>query len=922
MTRTAGRGLPGFFAAVERGHAASSAPGSLAGRWGGLGSLAGRWGGLGSPARRWGGLGPLARHWGALGALALFLAAGLAVLDDYGITVDEYIQRGFAARNIEWVAGKIAFTTLGHDKFYGTAFEIPLSLGERAFGLEGSRSVYEGSRGVYLFRHLVTHLFFLTGGLFAYLLALRLFGSRVLALLAMGLFLAHPRLYAHSFFNTKDIPFLVAFMGALFLAQRAFKRDTISAFVLLGVGVGALVNLRIMGVVLLAGVPALRAAGLALAPGRAERKRILLTTGAFALAGGLAVYGLSPYLWADPIVRAVEWWTTLAHHPTNQIEPFRGTLYPSADFPPEYLPHWFSITSPPFALLLGAVGAGGVLVLAARAPRKALRSARLRFGALAVGCFAAPILAVILLDADMYMGWRQAYYLWAPFSTLGAFGLAFLASEGRRFRLRAAVYGAAGAGLAASVISMALIHPNQQVYFNFLVDRVAPEHLGSQYVMDYWGHSTRQGFEWILNERPDEKIEATAASPFAQLEGNAEMLPLAQRERLTLYPGKDAVAIRHGAWGRADVTLHRVKVYNNTIASVVWNDWDALREAALRREPALESVYDFHFVDGDLALVKEPCAPSFLTKQIPNLRVIPADRDDLPYWREAQGFDLFRFRLGTFGAYFDGKCVARLPLPSYAIAGFEVSWSSPLLDEAEARERARRARSDGQLLARSGYDLYLADGELVYLRDSCDPLETERSFHLNVHPENASDLPEDRRERGHERFHFEFHLNGAFADGGCAVFFPLPDYPAAGIQTGQHDGEGRDLWFAEFLIDPERRWADAAAGASGEPAARGGFDVYLADGALAYVKEPCEPADTEAPFFLHVTPERADDLPEERRGFGFDNLDFAFFPNGALFEGRCAARAALPEYPIASIRTGQHGSGVGEIWGAEFTVGR
>ena len=917
--RMAARRLVGFPESRERMQAASSAPGILAWR---RGAFTGRRGALRAFTGRGGALGALARHWGALPALALFLAAGLAALDDYGVTVDEYIQRDFAARNIEWAAGKIAVTTLGHDKFYGTAFEIPLALGERVFGIEGDGGAYDGSRGVYLFRHLATHLFFLTGGLFAYLLALRLFGSRLLALLAMGLFLLHPRLYAHSFFNTKDIPFLVAFMAALFLAQRAFKRDTISAFVLLGIGVGALVNLRIMGVVLLAGIPALRAAGLALAPGWAVRKRMLLTTGAFALAGGLAVYGLSPYLWADPIARAVEWWTTLAHHPTNQIEPFRGTLYSSADFPPEYLPHWLSITSPPFALLLGAVGAAGALVAAARSPRKALRSARARFGLLALGCFAAPVLAVILLEADMYMGWRQAYYLWASFSMLGAFGLAFLASSARRFRLRAAVYGAAGAGLAASVVSMALIHPNQQVYFNFFVDRVEPEHLGSQYVMDYWGHSMRQGFEWILNERQGEEIEATSASSFPQLEENAAILPLAQRERVTPHPGRDAVAIRHGAWGRADVTLHRVKVYNNTIASVVWNDWDALLEAALRQEPVRESVYDFHRVEGGLALVKEPCAPAFLTKQIPNLRVIPADKDDLPYWRAESGFELFRYRLATFGAYFDGKCVAWLPLPPYPIAEFDVRWSSPLLDEAEAAEKARRARSEGRALARSAYDLYLADGELVYLRDSCDPLETEHAFHLNVYPENASDLPEGRRELGYERFHFEFHSNGAFADGGCAVFFPLPDYPAAGVQTGQRDGEGRDLWFAEFLIDPERRLANIAAGASGEPAARGAFDVYLADGALVYLKEPCEPADTEARFFLHVTPERTDDLPAERRGFGFDNLDFAFFPNGALFDGKCAARAALPGYAVASIRTGQHASGAGEIWGAEFGVGR
>ena len=54
------------------------------------------------------------------------------------------------------------------------------------------------------FRHYATHLFWLGGGFACFLLARRLFGSGPLALLAMLLFLLHPRLYAHAFFNSND----------------------------------------------------------------------------------------------------------------------------------------------------------------------------------------------------------------------------------------------------------------------------------------------------------------------------------------------------------------------------------------------------------------------------------------------------------------------------------------------------------------------------------------------------------------------------------------------------------------------------------------------------------------------------------------------------------------------------------------------
>ena len=869
----------------------------------------------------------LAPHWGALLALALFLVAGLAVLDDYGAHTDEFAQRRNAEANLRYLADGdfdafISGLWIDHDKFYGMAFEAPLLLIERAFGID------DAPRAVNLSRHLHFRLIFLAGGLFAYLLALRLFGNRLLALFAMGFFLLHPRLYGHSFFNNKDIPFLVMFIVALFLTHRAFRRDKISAFALLGATVGILMNLRIMGVVLLAAVPALRALDFALASGWAERKRILVTTGVFGLAGALSIYALLPYLWGDPVERAAEWWATLSNHPTVLSQLFRGTLYRSDEFPVEYLPVWFSITSPPFALLLGAVGAVGVLIRAARAPRKALRTEGLRFGLLLVGCFALPVLAVMLPGGNIYNGWRQMYFLWAPFALLAALGLRGLAGAlGGRARM--AVYGAAGAGFAATVVSMALIHPNEQVYFNVFVDRATPEHLRSQYIMDYWLHSFRQGLEWLVEySAPSSEGDSTIRASDADwlLRQNTLILPESARERLAnAAPFNLVRALPFMWWARSARETHRVQVYANTLMAIEsQDDLRGVYESVHGREPAVDGAFDVHHIDRALALVMEPCAPASVERVSVILRAFPVDTGDLPDWRKGKAFEPRRFDLNLYGAYFDGKCVASLPLPAYPIADFELRWSPELLGDAEAREKARRARDDGRLLThaahRSGYDVYLADGEVAYLNDSCDPLQTERQFHLNAYPERASDLPEEHRERGFERFHFEFLTNGALVDGACAAFFSLPDYPVVGIRTGQRDGDGGNLWLAEFLIDPERRWA--ASGASGEPIARGEFDLHLADGALVYAKEPCEPADTDARFFLHIVPERIGYLPEERRGYGFDNLDFAFFPNGALFEGRCAARVPLPEYPIASVRTGQFAHGVGEIWRTEFAVGR
>ncbi len=858
---------------------------------------------------------PLARHWAALLALALFLIAGLAVLDDYGVTADEPWQRSIGLDSLRYLRGDWDALPNDHNKFYGIAFEAPLLFIERAFGLQVDRDVH-------LARHLLTHLTLLIGGLFAYMLAHRLFGSRPLAVAAMLLFLLHPRLYAHSFFNSKDIPFLVMFMVALFLTHWAFKRDGVAAFALLGAAVGLLINLRVMGVVLPAAVLALRALDLAFAQEWAERKRILVTTGVFALAGALTIYAILPYLWSDPIGRAAEWWATLSNHPNKPTDLFRGTLYRSDDFPIEYLPVWFSISSPPFALLLGAAGAGCVLLRGARSPRKALRSGGLRFALLLVACFALPALAVMLPGGNIYNGWRQMYFLWAPFALLAVFGLHRLAGAlGARARM--AVYGAAGAGFAATVISMALIHPNEDVYFNLLTDRVAPGHLRSQYPVAYWDHTIRQGLEWVVMRSAQSSggpSPTTANGPFWVIE-NALVLPESARERLAsaapfaTVPGQPVVM----SWGRSARELHRVEVYANALMVVESrDDLRSVYEAVRGRVPAMAGAFDVHRLDGALALVMEPCAPAFVERRgWLTVNAFPVDPVDLPPWRRGETFEPRSFWLADYGAFFDGKCVASLPLPAYPVSDFEVVWSPELLAAGDAREKARRAQEQGRLLASVEYDVYLADGELAYLREACDPLETEQPFELFVYPEQTEDLPESLREQGRERFDIDFHRYGAFVDGGCVAFFPLPDYPIASIRTGQSI-EGGGEWRAGFAFNAEPYRAAYQAAVSGEPLARSAFDVYLSDGALVYAKEPCEQGDTAAKVFLHITPEQVADLPEERRGSGFANLDFDFFSNGALFDGKCAARVRLPDYAIASIRTGQFVGG--EEWRAGFAL--
>ena len=133
------------------------------------------------------------------------------------------------------------------------------------------------------------------------------------------------------------------------------------------------------------------------------------------------------------------------------------------------------------------------------------------------------------------------------------------------------------------------------------------------------------------------------------------------------------------------------------------------------------------------------------------------------------------------------------------------------------------------------------------------------------------------------------------------------------------------LGFDAYLEGRRRRYAKLS---TTLPAARSTFDVYLEDGRLFYVRTPCVPADTDAPFFVHVRPVFLGDLPSYRRQFGIYALDFrfgGFDPNwrsglGDIFDGVCMATLELPDYPIANIATGQYAPGGAGLWRVDIAI--
>ena len=798
-------------------------------------------------------------HGGLLICL-LFLLAGLATAGDYGINQDDPIQRAIARANLDYILGRADYHGLlappadaaaprliPSDRYYGVAWELPLLLAE---GLLGPAADYYQ---IHRLRLTLNHLLFIVGAFFCYRLACRMFNSRPIAILALLLYLLHPRIYAQSFLNSKDPAFLTLLVIALYLLERAFRKDTAAAFILLGAAVGILTNLRIVGLMLIPAVLAMRGLDWRYAAGRpAQQKAILRTAALFALAAALTCYTLTPYAWTNPLGYLAASLNLTINHPNVVRQLFQGATLLSNELPPHYLPVWFAITTPPLIMLLGFVGLAVVAVKTLRRPAVAFRNGPLRFQLLLLAAFLLPPLAAALLGSIIYSGWRHFYFVYGPFCLLAALGGGWLLLSLSRRRLwRLGIGGLAALGLGLLALQLTQLHPLQYVYFNFLVDRATPEYLRTQYDMDYWELAQRDALQRLLARHPRETL--TVRAKRRQL----ETLPERAGQRLLLASGRNAdyELIYRQEPHQPDLAFnsaYRRRFYNNTLitarptAAARMSDdaiaaYQEIYRQATANEPIIRAGYDVYLNDKRLTFVRANCPPDSRDAWL-GVRLFPHRLATLPPTVYNPGsyatFGNHRVRIGDL-------CLAVIQLPAYAQG-----------------------------------DLILMQRNLGNFGPGGEPLWQE--LHSLSQPALNDLLTHGRRQP------------------------QSPAAPIPNLTTGQAAANPIPL-----ILNP----------VAGQAAA---FEVFLdrADGRhrLLYAKANCTDADYATPIFLHIAPVDLADLPPYSQGSSFENRDFPIDYYGGRPGGDCLAVVPLPEYPIASIRTGQFVAGQGELWAAELTL--
>ena len=468
-----------------------------------------------------------------------YLIVGLFAFKDYGIPWDDVWDRGYGLSLLNHIMNNDMMAFDHKDKYYGPVFQLILIVGERALNLT------KNSRVVYLMRHLATFLLFYLSVFFFNLICKQRFKSWKIALLGSLMLIISPRIFAHSFYNTKDIPFLSVMIVSVYTMIRCLDKKTSSMAFVHALICALLVDIRIAGVI----IPFITILFLVLElvkirKAKTALKKIIKISLVYVMFLIPLIVLFRPILWADPIYHFHEAFQLMSHF-SWEGSPlaclYMGKFIDAKSVPWHYIPVWILVTTPIFYIVCFFAGCFFIMKELIRKPITTYIYRR--DDLIWLLWFFLPLLSVILLKSVLYDAWRHMFFIYPAFIMIGLVGLTFFIKyvkskfSVKRYRGIVTIIAIVALFYQLHVLQfMIKYHPFQNVYFNRLAGRNVKE-AKSKFELDYWGTSYRQGLEYLLEN--DKRLLIKIYAKNVPGLNNARMLNSKDRQRLVYIKNID-----------------------------------------------------------------------------------------------------------------------------------------------------------------------------------------------------------------------------------------------------------------------------------------------------------------------------------------------------------------------------------------------
>ena len=429
--------------------------------------------------------------WDRLSGLVLLGAAGvvLATFTQYGVTWDEDGHNWYGVLALDYYLSLFSDGRALHwldFVNYGAVFDMLAAALNRVSPL-----------GVYETRHLLNALFGLVGLAGCWKLGRAMGGSRA-AFFALVFLLLTPNYYGQMFNNPKDIPFAVGGIWASYYIVRilpTLPRPPLRLLVKLGLAIGLAMGVRVGGLLFLCYLGLVLAVWglwqtiavrrpLAVATiGWTCLWRVFLPPALIAVAIMLLFW---PWAQQDPLQNPLRALAFFSH----QTFPFRtlfdGRFVPAWDLPWTYLPTYIALALPELVLVLLAAAPIVALVGLARSGRELPREKVL--GLFLLGfTIIFPVAYAVAIKAVLFDGMRHFLFVLPTIAVAAALVADRALGRLAEFPYRRPIYAALALYGIGHVAVMAMLHPDQYVYYNAFVGGV--DGAQRKFKLDYWANS-------------------------------------------------------------------------------------------------------------------------------------------------------------------------------------------------------------------------------------------------------------------------------------------------------------------------------------------------------------------------------------------------------------------------------------------------
>jgi hypothetical protein len=360
---------------------------------------------------------------------------------------------------------------------------------------------------------------------------------------------------ADSFYNSKDIPFLVFFtiaiLSLVYLLDVTWSEQRriaqIGAAALSAFACAVAVDVRLPGIILIPLTSVLIVFVAFCNPKHWKDVGVVMATYLVLTMGAILFFW--PILWHSPRHEFINALESMSHYPWPGPVLYRGEWILTTDLPWDYIPTWIFISIPLLQLggfifgILGlAVVAGTYIKTGFSKPVRAyidLLTPDSLAWMVIVGWLVLPLAAIIILHSTVYDGWRQMYFIYPPIVLVAVFGMKTI------YERLSSLFGYSTSSkiLAGIVLAVGLLeplafilqyHPHENVYFNFFAGD--PKTLRQRFEQDYWGLSYKQGIDYVLAHDTSQGINLAVAD-FPGMEYLNYMLNQEQADRVIMLRG-------------------------------------------------------------------------------------------------------------------------------------------------------------------------------------------------------------------------------------------------------------------------------------------------------------------------------------------------------------------------------------------------